>query len=660
MEKISSLKRLGLHPCVLILALLLLVVGCGKDSEKFLASGRQYLSRGDYQAAAIQLKNVLQQKPSHPEARYLLGICQTKLSDFPAAEKELRKASELGYSADKAVPALALALVNQGKLNELVSELGSTQLSDPKAVAELQTRLGDAYVSLGRLSQAQDAFATALEAKPDDPSALVGEAKIFAAKGNVTKALQHVDDVLEKWPQQPEALTLKASIVRSQGKVDEAVGYLSQAVQIQPGNVVSAFSLVSLLLERGDLDEASRQIESIKKFAARDLRISYLQALLAFKQGNFVAARDLVLQVLKGSPEHLPSLTIAGAANYELNAQRQAQDYLRKALERAPQVLYVRKLLIDSYLRSGDISAASRLLDESRKELANDTGLRMLAAQVAVANGDLDGAARLYKQAENDTASATIAATRLGEIEFAKGNAQEAIRILESASAADKQRSQSDAMLAVYYAAQGQADKALGWVDSVERKEPQSPLPPTLRGSIYLRNKAYPAARAQFERALLLQDSFVPALEGLARVDVAEKKPEVARKRFEERLNKEPGNEVLALRYTRFLRGLGVPLTEVVDVLRRAAKSQPASLETQVTLISVYLELGDVAQAKTAVQDALAVSPESRELLMLAGRAQLAAGERNEAVATYEKLVSLEPKALAPLLMLADAHLAKP
>jgi putative PEP-CTERM system TPR-repeat lipoprotein len=309
MKQIRS--RLGLRSCVVTVVSLLLVVGCGKDPEKFLASGRQYLSRGDYQAAAIQLKNVLQQKPSHPEARYLLGMCQLKLGEFSSAEKELRKANELGYSADKAVPALALALASQGKLNELVSELGSTQLSDPKAVAELQTRLGDAYVGLGRLSQAQDAFATALDAKPNDPPALVGQAKILAAKGNVTKALQELDDVLDKWPQQPEALTLKASLVRSQGKVDEAVGYLRQVVQLQPGNVVAAFSLVSLLLEHGDLNEASRQIESIRKFAANDARITYLQALLAFKQGNFVAARDLVLQVLKRFPEHLPSLTLA-------------------------------------------------------------------------------------------------------------------------------------------------------------------------------------------------------------------------------------------------------------------------------------------------------------------------------------------------------------
>jgi putative PEP-CTERM system TPR-repeat lipoprotein len=641
------------------LFLLSLAVGCGKDPEKLFASGQQYFSRGEYQAAAIELKNTLQQRPNHPEARYLLGLCELKLSNFTGAEKELRKASELGYSPDKVIPSLALALTGAGKLNVLVSELGSTHLADRKAMAQLQTSLGDAYVELGKLGLAEDAYAAALDVKPDDPWALTGQAKILAARGNTARALEIVDEILERYPKQPETLTFKASLLYSQGKLKDAVGYLRQAVQVQPGNMMSSFLLAAALLEHGDLDDASRHVESIKKVAPQDVRVIYLDGLLAFKRANFVAARDLSLQILKNFPDNLPSLTLAGISTCALHAHVQCQEYLRKVLERNPQALHIRKLLIDSYLQTGNTAAAAHLLDEVGKDVPADAGLRILAAEVAVASGDLDAAARFYKQAENDAASPyPTAAIRLGEIEFSRGNAQGAVRILETASVNDKKGSQSDAMLAVYYAAQGQPDKALRWVESVEKKDQHSPVPSTLRGSIYLRTKAYPAAREQFGRALALQANFIPALEGLARVDVAENKPEAAKKRFEEQLSKDPGNEVLALRYTRFLRGVGAPLTEVVNVLQGAAKKQPSSLNTRLALISVYLELGDAAQAKAVSQEALALAPDSREALVLAGRAQLAAGERNEAVATFEKLVSLPPKAIGPLLLLAEAHLA--
>ena len=389
-----AVSRSGLHPSFLYLFVLLLMVGCGKDPEKYLASGRQYLSQGNYPAAVIELKNALQIKPGHAEARYLLGTCELNLYDFAAAENELRRARELGYSADKTVPPLALALLSQGKLNDLISELGATELSDPRAMAELQTRLGDAYADLGKIKQAQEAFGRALDARPGEPRALVGQSKILALKGNLQGALQQLDEVLAKWPQQPEALALKGGLVHAQGKVDEALGYLRQAVQVQPGNVVTQFSLALMLLEKGDLDEASKQIESMKQIAPRNSRTSYLQGVLAYKRGNLVAAQTSALQILKVSPEHLPSLILAGVVSHELGAQQQAQEYLRKALVRAPRARNLRILLIDSYIRSRDVGAASRLLDQALKETPKDAGLLMLAAELAVASGDLEGAAK--------------------------------------------------------------------------------------------------------------------------------------------------------------------------------------------------------------------------------------------------------------------------
>ena len=92
--------------------------------------------------------------------------------------------------------------------------------------------------------------------------------------------------------------------------------------------------------------------------------------------------------------------------------------------------------------------------------------------------------------------------------------------------------------------------------------------------------------------------------------------------------------------------------------MQRCIQNQPAALRARAQLISLYLDVGDAKQAMNAAQEALGVSPESRELLALAGRAALAAGERNQAVATFEKLASLESRSVAPLLMLTDALVA--
>jgi putative PEP-CTERM system TPR-repeat lipoprotein len=640
------------------LLVLLLLVACGDKPEKLVASGQAHLRRDDYNAAIIQFKNALKVKPDYPEARYLLGVSQLKVSDWASAEKELRKAVELGYPADKTLPPLALALLKQGRADDLISEFGTTNLSTPAAQAEFQTRLGSAYLVLKKPKEAQQSFVKALAAEPEGVPARAGQARALAIQGDIQEAERIVDELLRTSPKVAEALQLKADLLYSRGKVDEAIGYLTQVAQLQPVDVAPAFSLGLALVAQGRFEQASHQIESMKQFAAKDPRTIYLQSLLAFRQGNFVAVRDLVLQVLRAAPEHVPSLILAGAASYQTGAQRQAQDFLRKALDRAPQSLYVQRLLIASYLRSGDMSPASRLMEQALKQAPNDAQLLMLAGEIALAKKDLAAAASFYEQAEKYMGGVGVAANRLAQIEFAEGNAQHAIEVLESSAAADPQRYQSDLMLALYYARHGNVAKALGWIDNIEKKQPQGATAPTLRGAIYFQNKDYSAARKHFEQALSLRANFVPALEGLAGVDLLEKKPEAARTRFEQQLSKEPGNEALALSYARLLRSLGAPVTEVVDTLLRTIKNQPSALQARANLISTYLELKDTRQAVAAAQEALAVAPDHPTLLALAGQAQLAAGERNLAVATFEKLTSLQPSSVSPLLALAEAHAA--
>jgi Tfp pilus assembly protein PilF len=52
----------------------LLLVGCGGEKpETMLSSAKAFLAKNDHKAAAIQLKNALQQDPQLAEARFLLG-----------------------------------------------------------------------------------------------------------------------------------------------------------------------------------------------------------------------------------------------------------------------------------------------------------------------------------------------------------------------------------------------------------------------------------------------------------------------------------------------------------------------------------------------------------------------------------------------------------
>src|SRR5262245_9562153 len=78
-----------------------LLSGCSKETpEKFIASGKAYLAKGDVRAAIIEFKNAAQEAPDSPEARYLLATALEESDDPISAEVELRKALSKGYAPD--------------------------------------------------------------------------------------------------------------------------------------------------------------------------------------------------------------------------------------------------------------------------------------------------------------------------------------------------------------------------------------------------------------------------------------------------------------------------------------------------------------------------------------------------------------------------------
>ena len=83
-------------------------------------------------------------------------------------------------------------------------------------------------------------------------------------------------------------------------------------------------------------------------------------------------------------------------------------------------------------------------------------------------------------------------------------------------------------------------DQALKSIAGLEKKQPENPLGQYLRGIAFLGKGDVPAARKGFEQALVMNPAYFPAAVSLANLDMADKKPEDAKKRFEGVIAKDP------------------------------------------------------------------------------------------------------------------------
>ena len=642
-----------------VLAFTFLLVSCGGDSpEKLIASAKSYLAKKELRSAAIQLRNALQKAPENGEARFLYGTTLLDAGDPVSAEKEFRRALDYGYPPDAVYPPLARSMLDQGAAEKVIAEVADKRLGDPGAQAELLGLLGDAYVRMRKPKEARAAFEAAMRAKPDSPKAQLGQAWIKALEGDLKAANHATDAVLAGSPEFLDALQLKGELLVAMGDVPGAINVYEQVIKIRPAQLSSHYSRVVLLTRQRQIDQATAALGDMQKVAPRHPQTFFAQALVALAQGKPTDAREALAHILKSAPNHLPTLLLAGTAEYQLGAYARAEDFLRKALAQSPSLAYARRMLTATYLRSGQPQKALETFGPLLKTIGENPELLSLAGEVYLSNNQPDLAEDYFQKAVTADPKSPGARTRLGQLHLVTGDADRAIQDLEAASAADERQIQADLVLISNYLRKREYDKALAATQNLEKKQPNNPLAHNLKGAIYLAKRDPASARKSFERALALKDDYAPALYNLTRLDLAEKNPERAKRRYEAILAKQPKNEVALLGMADLLAETKAARTEIAAILVKTVETNPDSARARVALIRFHLQGQDAKSALTAAQQAQASFPQNLQILDLLGIAQQASGDTNQAIATFNKLAAAAPKSPEPLVRLAGAQLA--
>lgn len=634
-----------------------LIAGCGGDKpETLIASGKEYLIKNDSKAAVIQFKNALQQNPNLGEARFFLGKALLEGGDARGAEVELRKAYDLKYAHELTIPLLARAMLAEGQAKKVVDEFAGTELSG-EAAASLKTSLNLAYRSLGNREAAQSALAAALKAKPDYAPALLAEARAKSAQEDVAGAITIIDGVLARNPGDPEALMLKGSLLAFKGDQAAAMELFRKAVQSKPDHLAAHTAIFATLMQKGAVDDAAKQLDEMKKVAPKSLQTLYLETQLAYQRKDYKKARDFSQQLLKAAPDSPLFLQIAGAAEYQLGSYAQAETFLNKTLQQAPELRMARSMLVANYLRSGQPAKAISTLQPILDKIDRDPVLLALAGDAYLQSGDPKKAEEYFAKASKLDPDNPARRTSLALASMAQGNVSAATLELEQISRNDK-GTIADRALISSYLKRNELDKALQAIEVLQKKTPDDPATFSMLGRVYLAKKDTAAARQSFEKALALNPAYIPAVANLAAMDIAENKPSDARKRFESVLVVDPKNATALLALAKLTAPTGGKPDEALALINKAVSGNPTEVAPRLALIEFHLANKDPKKAATAAQEALAAIPDKPELMDAAGKAQMQAGDTNQALATYAKLATLQPTSTLPDMRTAEIQIA--
>lgn len=648
-----ALRRAGTS---VLLAMLL--AGCsGEKPEQYLSKAQQYYAGGDKKTAVIELKNAIQKNPDYAEARALLGKIYVEQGDGASAEKELRRALQLGSSKDLVLPQLGRALMFQREYQKVLDEIPAKPAGKPADVARMLVVRGDAQAALKRPDEAKATYEEAKRLDPKLADADRGLAMLALVRQQPDEALRLADEAARNGGQQAEPWVFKAEVLRAQGKTAEAVQAYQEGLKLDPNHVGARLGLAALYLQQRQFEAAQREIEAARKVEPKSLLVRLSQAQLDFAQQKYPLARDGLQEVLKVAPNNAQAILTMGATQLALGAYVQAQTYLSAYVNAIPNNAYARKLLVATYLKSKQPAKAADALKPLLAADTGDTAVLALAGDAylqlrdyAKATDYLERAAKANPQ--NASLRAELAMSRLGGGDVTGGTAD-----LEAATNISGSPLQTDMALIYTYLAQRDYDKAQKAIDALDKKQPNNPLSYNLRGGVYMAKGDAGNARKAFEKALSLDPGYYPAAANLAQLDLRDKNPAAARKRFEGILaaNK---NSVPAMVAIAGLERSAGNMKAAVDWLDKATRADAKAIQPRALLVQYYLGTNEPQRALAVAREAQLANPDSPEALGLLGNAQLAAGEKDNAVATFDKLVALMPQAPMAYLRLAAAQAA--
>lgn len=425
-----------------LIAVMAMVSGCGKtdDPQHLLAQGKVFREKGDNKTAFVRLGDALQLNPDIAEARYLLGVIQSEAGDYPSAEKEFRKARELGIDPAKVLAPLAWSLLMQEQHQKVLDETRSAPES-----AEILSVRGRAQLGLGQLPWAANSFERALKLEAHFTPALLGQVRLAVAERKLDQAIKLVDSVVARTPKDLDAWLVLGDVHRLQANNDKAAAAYSQALQIQPENLTVLLRRATVLADAGKFAAAQADINGARKLNPNNPIVDYTQALLFFRLRKPQPALEAAQKVLRVAPDHMPSLLLAGLLHYSLNALAQAERHLNRFVDQSPDSLYARKLLVSILLKSNQGERALETLQPALKTAKPDAQLLALAGEAYMQVGQVANGTEYLRRAAALAPTDADLHTKLGVSALALGESDRAVAELESGAKLNRGLSRADA-----------------------------------------------------------------------------------------------------------------------------------------------------------------------------------------------------------------------
>lgn len=603
--------------------------------------------KNEIPAAIIQLKNALRQDPDLLSAHILLARAYLLQGNGIAAEDALSVAKRLKADSSITIVLLAEAYLLQFKYRRLIDTINPDRY-DADVRSELLVLRGRAYLELRELDEAAQTFAVAARLNSRIVAPLVGMTTVSLRQGRIDDADQQARKAIAMAPEDADAWNAKASVSHAQGELQRAIEEYGKAIALDSRQVDARIARAAILMDLGQDAAAAADLDYLREEFPIDPRASYLRAVLYARNNDREAAlaalRQSVNVVEQLPPDmisgHSNLLLLAGLAHYSLDEFEQAEDYLKRFIERNLTHPGARKLLGSILLSRGEYERAIRTLEPALKHAPNDFRLLSLLGSAYMQKGRHRIATDLLEKAATLSRGAPDIRTQLALSRLGSGDDALAMEDLASILNQDTTQAKAAIVLAVLHLERGEFEKAAKVAQSINRHEPENLTALNLLGMARVGAGSYADGRRYFQMAVKLDNSFVPARVNLAKLDSLEKQPQKARQRLLVILSEYPNNVGAMHELARVEDFQGRP-DEAIRWLEKARSVDPDALRVIVYLVGVYLRTDHAHLALEVATEAESRYPDNLDVMAALGQSYLGMGNQARAQVIFRRMTKL-------------------
>lgn len=665
---------------LLLVFVLLMTQACNNSENKardYLASGKSYYQKGNYDKATIELKNVLYLNDKQTDAYYHLALIDEKNKNWQGMQDKLTKVAQLDPKNQDALlklcrlallsgriddalghaervlkraadnpDALTLkgtALVKQGKLNEAMPLAEQVLKHHPghNDAISLKTAI---YLSKHELPAALATVEQALQAKPNDASLMQLRLQVHALDKNNSAVEQDHFDLITQFPDKFEYTYALVKHYSDKGDMEKALSTLQALIDKHPDQLQPKLALIDYEMQsKPELAEQSLAVYLAQFPHETDLH--FRLATLYIKQNRLAEAKQTLHRVVELNPTDTEGLkakiTLAKIAALENNPdtavklinevlsvdEKHLEGTLLKARLDLQNGLYddVISSLRDVMRDNPNSTDALALIGEAflktnSPELAEESFLKALAINPANFDALMPIVAKLIKSGK------TIRADEL---------LVKALAIVPDHPGALQALAQVRIMQKDWSGAQNVADL-------IATKPQGAGFSKFLSGKISQEQGFYKEATGQYKEALILSPNLADALRGMASSYAALKQGKALYAYLQDFMTAHPDNPYPYLLNSQLLIK-DKKLDEAMKVLSQSISKWPTITEFYESLATAYLQKKQANNAIDTVIKGLEASPDNIRLNILLASIYEQTGNFTKAIEVYEVLTTKFP-----------------